>query len=66
MANEVQVSLRVPADTIKAADQLIRQMQSKPELAAYRVTRASVLRQAVIRGLSELAEENKRTKRGRG
>jgi hypothetical protein len=62
MGQEVQVSLRLPAGTPERAEALAEALASAPERAAYRVTRASVLREAVLLGLAQLEAEAKASK----
>ena len=59
MANEVQVSLRIPMITAEDATKVAELMKTQPEFAGFRVTRASVLRQAMIVGLAEMQKKNR-------
>ena len=57
MANEEAVSLRLPAGTMDRAETLIAELKRHPALQAARVSRALVLRLALLRGLEELERE---------
>lgn len=58
MANEVQVSIRLPADVPKRAEELARRLAERPEYRAFRMTRAAVLRIALLQGLEQLEKQN--------
>jgi hypothetical protein len=58
-AKETQVALRVDEDTLARAQALAGRMARRsPDLAAFRLTRAAVLRMALLRGLAELEGEH--------
>jgi hypothetical protein len=59
MANDEAVSLRLPAGTMERAEALIAELKKHPALQAARVSRAFVLRLALLRGLEELEREAK-------
>lgn len=60
MANEEQVALRLPADLVERADALVNRVADDPQLAGLgRVTRSSVLRLALAKGLDVLDQETK-------
>jgi hypothetical protein len=55
-----QISLRVPAEALRRADQLVPKLVSDQTLAAVaRVTRSTVLKLALMRGLDVLEREFK-------
>lgn len=56
MTNEVQVSIRLAADVPERAEELARRLAKRAEFRAFRMTRAAVLRLALLEGL-ELLEE---------
>jgi predicted transcriptional regulator len=62
MTNDTQFSVRLPADLVKRLDKMEAKLAKQPDMAAFRVTRQSVLRLALMRGLDALEEEHK----GRG
>lgn len=56
--NAVNVNVRVPAGWVARIDRLVGQMAGDPELRAVgRVSRSSVLRLAVLRGLERVEAE---------
>ena len=59
VANDEAVSLRLPAGTMDRAEALISELKKHPALQAARVSRALVLRLALLRGLDELEREAK-------
>lgn len=60
MAERIEVvSLRLAHGQLKAADALIPKIKQSPLGAAVRVSRGTVLRLALARGLEELAKEYK-------
>lgn len=59
MPNEEAVSLRLPAGTLDRAEALIATLKTHPALQAARVSRALVLRLALLRGLDELERDSK-------
>ena len=52
-----QVAIRVEADLLARAAALAERMAQTPDLRAFRVSRASVLRLAMIRGLDALEKD---------
>jgi len=58
MANEKQLSVRLPFDTVDRCDALVPVLAELPALAGFRVERASVLRLAIARGLHVLEQEH--------
>ena len=65
MPHEEQVSIRLPSDLVKRAEKLVPRLEKETEFAAWRISRAAVLRLAVARGLEAL-EEQYGTRRGAG
>ena len=63
MSNDEAVSLRLPAGTMARAERLIATLKTHPALQAARVSRALVLRLALLRGLEELEREAKEIQR---
>lgn len=63
--NEVQMSLRLPEDLVKRLERMEARMAKDPELAPFRVSRQSVLRMALMRGLDALEDEHGTKKTGR-
>jgi len=59
MANKDEVFLRLPEGTLDRAEALIADIKKHPALQAARVSRALVLRLALLRGLDELEREAK-------
>lgn len=57
MANEAQVAIRLPTDFLKRAGVLVAAMKKSPAMQAWSLTRSSVLRLAVQRGLDVLEAE---------
>ena len=58
MANEKQLSVRLPTETVDRCDALVPVLAELPALAGFRVERASVLRLAIARGLHVLEQEH--------
>jgi predicted DNA-binding protein len=58
MANEKQLSVRLPTETVDRADALVPVLAELPALAGFRVERASVLRLAIAHGLRVLEQEH--------
>lgn len=58
MVNEMQLSVRLPEDLLKRLEKMETKMAKNPELAAFRVSRQSVLRLALMRGLDVLEAEH--------
>lgn len=57
MTNDVQVSIRVPADAPERAEVVAAKIGARPEYQGLRVTRATALRIAMLRGLEVLEGE---------
>lgn len=57
MGNDVQIPIRLPAAIVDRAEVLVRKMAADPKRLGWRVSRSSVLREALIRGLELLEEE---------
>jgi hypothetical protein len=58
MTNEEQVSIRVPRGFLERVEKLARRLAKDPRHStAYRVTRASTLRLALLRGVEALEAE---------
>ena len=65
------VPVKIPGELAARADALIAEVQADPELAGMlgRVTRAAVIRLALVRGMASLearASERRRTTPGKG
>ncbi len=56
MPHEVQVSVRLPADVPERAERLAEQLAGLPEFRPFRMTRAAVLRMAMLEGLRAMEE----------
>jgi hypothetical protein len=54
---ETQVSIRLPHELLDRAERLIERLRDDPMLKVLGVTRAAVLRLAVVRGLEALELE---------
>ena len=52
--NEIPTSLRLPADVLERADELIGRLEDMPEFKLARPTRTSILRLALLLGLEQL------------
>jgi len=63
--NEEQVVVRVPAGTTKRAEALAGPLAADPTREGLRVTRSTVLRIAIIRGLKSLEAEYPASKGGK-
>jgi predicted DNA-binding protein len=63
VSNEEQVSIRLPVELLARAEKLAPQIATAPGMAAFRVTRAAVLRMALERGLLLLEKEQGKRKR---
>lgn len=61
-ANEEQVSIRLPPALLERADKLTRKLSADPAHAAFRVTRAAVLRLALIRGIEALEADQRKAR----
>lgn len=59
MANDRQVVLRVPADSVDRAERLRKKLAARPEYAGIRLAWTTVLRVALLRGLDALEVETK-------
>ena len=56
--HDTQVTMRLPTDLVKRADALIGKLRKVPELKTWgRVSRAAVLRLAILHGLEALEKE---------
>lgn len=55
----VQIALRVTSDVTDRADVLVRKASARPGAALGRVTRSSILKAALLRGLDALEQEYK-------
>ena len=53
----IQIALRVTSDIVDRADALVATALKNPKLAVGRVTRSSLLKLALVRGLEVLEEE---------
>ncbi len=55
MPNEVQLTLRLPADLVERVDELVPVIDRHPELMAYgRISRAGIMRLALADGIRRL------------
>lgn len=61
-----QIALRLEEVYVDRADALVPIMESIPEMAAMRVTRAAVLRLAIMRGLDALEAQYQPGEKGEG
>ncbi|MBI2374746.1 MAG: hypothetical protein HYV07_12190 [Deltaproteobacteria bacterium] len=57
MAEDVPLSLRVPAEVLARSEALVPALEAVPEFRAGRVSRAWVIRLAMLRGLDSLELE---------
>ena len=65
MRHNAQVVIRLPADLMRRLDELIATLESEPHLAsASRVTRSTVARLALARGLAALESEHATPREG--
>jgi len=55
--NEKAITLRLPADLLEQADALVPTIQAHGDFQAVRVTRSTVIRLAMMRGIAALTEE---------
>ena len=53
----IQIALRVTSEIVDRADALVAKALKNPKLAVGRVTRSSLLKLALVRGLEVLEEE---------
>lgn len=51
------VMVRVDSESAQRADKLLKEMAKKPDFKAFQISRAAVLRIAMLRGLESLEEE---------
>jgi hypothetical protein len=58
-----QIALRVTAETVKRAEQLVPVMQKQPEWEPFRMTASAVMRVALLKGLDRLETELKAGRR---
>ena len=56
MANDVQISMRLPRELVERAEALVALVAQDPTYAGWRVTKAAVLRLALIEGVERLEE----------
>ena len=56
-AEPTQIALRVSSDVVERADTLVAIVSRDPRLAIGRVTRSSLLKLALLRGLESLEQE---------
>jgi hypothetical protein len=54
MANDVQISMRLPRDLVDLAEALVPAVAQDPTYSTWRVTKAAVLRLALVEGLERL------------
>ena len=54
MANDVQISMRLPRELVDRAEALVPLVAQDPAYSAWRVTKAAVLRLALMEGLERL------------
>jgi hypothetical protein len=66
MANDRQVVIRVPADTVSRARRVASALAGRPEYAGVRMAWTTVLRLALLRGLSALEVQAKPKRRRDG
>ena len=60
--NDAQITTRLPADLVERLDLLVPKLRRDPSLRAFgRITRSTVLRLALERGLVVLEAENPET-----
>lgn len=55
--NEKLITLRLPEDLLDRADRLVPTVGAAGDLAAVRVSRSTVIRLALLRGLAALEQE---------
>ena len=53
---EQQISIRLEPDVAERAESLVAKMTTRPEFRPFRLTRASVLRMAMLEGLEVLEQ----------
>lgn len=67
VTEETLTSLRLPKSLLDRAGSLVEKLKKQPEFAVQRVTRSTVIRLALMRGLDALEDEhraNRSRKRG--
>jgi hypothetical protein len=57
MANEIQISMRLPRDLVERVEALVPLIAQDPTYSTWRVTKAAVLRLALVEGLKGLEEQ---------
>lgn len=57
MVHDRAITLRLPDEVLQRADELVPVMGGQGDLAAARVTRSTILRLALFKGLQALEEE---------
>ncbi len=55
--NEKLVTVRLPADLLDRADELVPVLQEIEDFSVMRMTRSTVIRLALVRGLAVLEED---------
>jgi hypothetical protein len=55
--NETTITLRLPMDLLEKADALVPKVAGHGDLQAVRITRSTVLRLALLRGIETLERE---------
>lgn len=65
MAKDEQISIRLEKDVADRAEKLAQIMASRPEYKAFRMTRAAVLRMAMIEGIAALESRFSVSRKGR-
>ena len=64
MTKDESTTLRLPEGTLARAEALVPTMQDWPGMRAARVSRSTVVREALLRGLDALEREAKQTPKG--
>jgi branched-subunit amino acid aminotransferase/4-amino-4-deoxychorismate lyase len=62
MANDVQVAIRIPQSLLGRAEALTKALRQNPDNALIGVTRTTILRLAISKGLDVLEEQAKTTR----
>ena len=57
MSNEKLITVRLPADLLDRADELVPALQEIEDFSVMRMTRSTVIRLALVRGLAVLEED---------
>jgi hypothetical protein len=65
MANDANITFRVPVDAIRRAERLVPALQGWSEYLGMRIGSATVRRLAFLRGLAVIEEEEERKRRKR-